>query len=50
MPISLFLKNFDPLGVHFNYCGGGREGRGWWWLFSILPVNVKILHEINHHI
>lgn len=42
MPISLFLKNFDPLGVHFNYCGGG------WWLFSIL--NVKILHEINHHI
>lgn len=28
MPISLFLKTFDPLGVHFNYCGGweGREG------------------------
>lgn len=23
MPISLFLKTFDPLGVHFNYCGGG---------------------------
>lgn len=22
MPISLFLKTFDPLGVHFNYCGG----------------------------
>lgn len=44
MPISLFLKTFDPLGVHFNYCGG--EGGGW--LFSIL--NVKILHEINHHI
>lgn len=43
MPISLFLKTFDPLGVHFNYCGGGGG-----WLFSIL--NVKILHEINHHI
>lgn len=23
MPISLFLKTFDPLGVLFNYCGGG---------------------------
>lgn len=30
MPISLFLKNFDPLGVHFNYCGGvgGKGGSG----------------------
>lgn len=26
MPISLFLKTFDPLGVHFNYCGGGGGG------------------------